>query len=82
MKLGLFHINMGPQCRPEVLASTAAEAEAAGFDLVWAGEHIVLPDPRVPPAPMDPQEPVLDPRSREAPPRPSSRRSPPSPPSE
>lgn len=61
MKLGLFHINMGPQCRPEVLASTAAEAEAAGFDSVWAGEHLVLPDPRVPPAPMDPQEPVLDP---------------------
>ena len=35
-------------------------AEAAGFDSVWAGEHIVLPDPQVPPSPMEPHEPALD----------------------
>ncbi|CAN5669503.1 LLM class F420-dependent oxidoreductase [soil metagenome] len=61
MKLGLFHINMGPRSRPEMLATTAAEAEDAGFDSLWAGEHIVLPDPQVPPSPMGPQEPALDP---------------------
>lgn len=61
MKLGLFHINMGPRCRPEILAATAADAEAAGFDSLWAGEHIVLPDPQVPPSPMAPEEPALDP---------------------
>lgn len=61
MKLGLFHINMGVRCRPDVLASMAAEAEAAGFDSLWAGEHIVLPDPQVPPSPMAPQDPALDP---------------------
>ena len=36
-------------------------AEAAGFDSVWAGEHVVLPDPQVPPSPMAPQDPALDP---------------------
>jgi len=44
-----------------MLATTAAEAEDAGFDSLWAGEHIVLPDPQVPPSPMGPQEPALDP---------------------
>jgi len=37
-----------------------AAAEAAGFDSVWAGEHLVVPDPQVPPSPMAPQDPVLD----------------------
>ena len=27
---------------------------------MWAGEHIVLPDPQVPPSPMSPQAPALD----------------------
>ena len=36
-------------------------AESAGFESLWAGEHVVLPDPRVPPSPMDPGEPILDP---------------------
>jgi hypothetical protein len=35
--------------------------EAAGFDSVWAGEHVVLPDPSVPASPIRPQEPALDP---------------------
>jgi probable F420-dependent oxidoreductase len=61
MELGLFSINMGPCSRPDVLAATAAHAEAAGFESLWAGEHIVLPDPQVPPSPMAPQDPALDP---------------------
>jgi probable F420-dependent oxidoreductase len=36
-------------------------AEDAGFESLWAGEHVVLPDPRVPPSPMEPDEPILDP---------------------
>jgi probable F420-dependent oxidoreductase len=58
--LGLVHINMGSMSRPEDLAEAARAAEAAGFDSVWAGEHIVLPDPQVPPSPMAPQDPALD----------------------
>jgi probable F420-dependent oxidoreductase len=61
VKLGLFSINMGPCARPEQLAATAQRAEAAGFESVWAGEHVVLPDPQVPPSPMAPQDPALDP---------------------
>ena len=61
MKLGLFAINMGASSAPEQLVATAQAAEAAGFDSVWAGEHVVLPDPQVPPSPMAPQDPALDP---------------------
>ncbi len=61
MRLGLFSINMGPCAEPGVLAATATAAEEVGFDSVWAGEHVVLPDPQVPPSPMAPQDPALDP---------------------
>src|SRR2546423_756176 len=60
MRLGLVHINMGPMSRPGAVAQAARTAEAAGFDSVWAGEHLVLPDPQVPPSPMAPQDPALD----------------------
>jgi probable F420-dependent oxidoreductase len=36
-------------------------AEELGYDSVWAGEHVVLPSPRVPPAPMEPTDPIHDP---------------------
>jgi probable F420-dependent oxidoreductase len=61
MRLGLFSINMGPCSHPEALAQAAIAAETAGFDSVWAGEHVVLPDPQVPPSPMGPQDRALDP---------------------
>jgi probable F420-dependent oxidoreductase len=61
MKLGLFSMNMGARSQPDGLAAAAQAAEAAGFDSVWAGEHVVLPDPQVPPSPMAPQDPALDP---------------------
>ncbi|MDQ1533030.1 MAG: hypothetical protein QOF28_791 [Actinomycetota bacterium] len=61
MKLGLFAINMGAAATPEGLVTTVRAAEAAGFDSVWVGEHVILPDPQVPPSPMGPQDPALDP---------------------
>ncbi len=61
MKLGLFSMNMGARSEPDGLVAAAQAAEAAGFDSVWAGEHVVLPDPQVPPSPMAPQDPALDP---------------------
>lgn len=60
MLLGLVHVNMGAMSRPDDLVVAARAAEAAGFDSLWAGEHIVLPDPQVPPSPMDPRDPALD----------------------
>ena len=60
MLLGLVHINMGSLSEPDRLVRAARSAEAAGFDSLWAGEHIVLPDPQVAPSPMDPRDPALD----------------------
>jgi len=60
MRLGLFNINMGVNARPDALVSAARAAEDAGFDSLWAGEHVVLPDPQVPPSPMAPGDPALD----------------------
>jgi probable F420-dependent oxidoreductase len=61
MKLGLFSINTGACCDPDVAAEVARAAEAAGFDSVWTAEHVVLPDPQVPPSPSAPLSPMLDP---------------------
>ena len=61
MKLGLFAVNMGASTVPEEVVATAQAAEAAGFESLWAGEHVVMPDPQVPPSPMAPQDPALDP---------------------
>ena len=46
MKFGLYGINMGPCSVPAVAARVAQAAEAAGFDSLWAGEHVVLPTRR------------------------------------
>ena len=61
MKFGLFGINVGPCAQPETAVRVAQAAEAAGFDSVWTGEHVVLPDPQVPPSPSPPETPMLDP---------------------
>jgi probable F420-dependent oxidoreductase len=59
--LGLFSINMGSRVAPDGMTAAAQAAEQAGFESLWAGEHVVLPDPQVPPSPMAPQDPALDP---------------------
>lgn len=61
MKLGYFGIGSGPCSDPEVAARVARAAEHAGFESVWSGEHVVLPDPRVPPSPAPPEFPMLHP---------------------
>jgi probable F420-dependent oxidoreductase len=61
MKYGLFGINFGPCAQPEVTIRVAQAAEAAGLESVWTGEHVVLPDPQVPPSPVPPATPMLDP---------------------
>lgn len=60
MKFGLFGINMGPCANPATAAAAARAAEAAGFESVWTGEHVVLPDPQVPPSPVPADTPFID----------------------
>jgi len=61
MKFGLFGINTGPCAAPECAKNVARAAEAAGFESLWTGEHVVLPDPQAPPSPAPPNLRMLDP---------------------
>jgi probable F420-dependent oxidoreductase len=60
MKFGLFGINMGPCAIPATASAAARAAEAAGFESVWTGEHIVLPEPQAPPSPVPANTPFID----------------------
>ncbi len=44
MRVGLFLASVSPVATPEFLAAYAHTAEAAGFDSVWVGEHVVFLD--------------------------------------
>ncbi|MCP3855006.1 MAG: TIGR03619 family F420-dependent LLM class oxidoreductase [Actinomycetia bacterium] len=61
MKIGMFSINMGVGAQPGAIDRLAPAAEAVGFDSVWTGEHVVLPDPQAPPSPLPPEAAMLDP---------------------
>lgn len=61
MKFGFFGINMNACSNPDTAMRVAQAAEAAGFESVWTGEHVVLPDPQAPPSPLPPLYPLLDP---------------------
>jgi probable F420-dependent oxidoreductase len=61
MRLGVFGLNAAPAYGREDTARLARVAEELGYDSIWAGEHVVVPSPRVPPSPMDPDDPILDP---------------------
>lgn len=60
MDLGLFGINMGPAASPDGMVQVALAAEDAGYESVWTGEHIVLPDPQVAPSPAPPETSMVD----------------------
>ena len=61
MKAGLFGINMNDLAEPELAGKVAQAAEQAGFDSLWTGEHVVLPDPQEPPSPAPPQTNMVHP---------------------
>ncbi len=61
MRFGLFGINVGVCAGGQTAAEIAQAAEAAGFESVWTGEHVVLPDPQTPPSPVPAETPFLDP---------------------
>jgi probable F420-dependent oxidoreductase len=59
--IGLFAVNSHACAEPRAAARVARQAEELGYDSLWAGEHVVVPSPRVEPSPMEPDEPILDP---------------------
>jgi probable F420-dependent oxidoreductase len=61
MEIGFFGINSGALVTGDAVVRAARLCEELGYDSVWAGEHMVLPTPRVPPSPMEPTDPMLDP---------------------
>src|SRR6266849_4881785 len=54
LSCGLFSLNMGAYSCPATAARVGHIAEEAGFDSLWAGRHVVLPDPQALPSPMAP----------------------------
>lgn len=60
VKIGLFAANVNACADPETAVDVAQAAEAAGFESLWTGEHIVLPDPKTPASPLPPDAPMLD----------------------
>jgi probable F420-dependent oxidoreductase len=57
--LGLFALNQ--HAGPEALERLVPLSEELGSYSLWMGEHVVVPDPRRPPSPMEPDEPIHDP---------------------
>lgn len=61
MRFGYFGINNNLCGEPDGMVRVGQAAERVGFESVWTGEHVVLPDPQVPPSPAAPTSPMLDP---------------------
>src|SRR5688500_12840045 len=61
MRFGLFSINAYANAHPETMVRVARATEAAGFESLWGGEHVVLPDPQAPPSPLAPGDRIVDP---------------------
>ncbi|MFJ4652027.1 TIGR03619 family F420-dependent LLM class oxidoreductase [Nocardia sp. NPDC088792] len=60
LKFGLFAINHGSCGDPRTAVRVARHAEAAGFESLWSGEHLVLADPAPDGFPIAPTLPLLD----------------------
>jgi probable F420-dependent oxidoreductase len=61
MRFGVFGINLGACADPATALAVARAAEECGYDSLWTGEHVVLPDPQAPPSPSPPESPFVDP---------------------
>ncbi|MCP2165485.1 LLM class F420-dependent oxidoreductase [Goodfellowiella coeruleoviolacea] len=61
MELGVSGLNAKATLGPAETVRLARLAEDLGYASWWAGEHVVLPSPRVAASPMEPTDPILDP---------------------
>ena len=60
MKLGLYGACLGAMASAESVHA-AQLAERLGYESLWTGEHMALPDPQSPPSHRDPKHPFFDP---------------------
>ena len=65
VKFGLYGLHKGENTAPEALTRRAREAEEAGFESIWVGDHIALP----PDDPDDAYDPRLEARRHARAPR-------------
>lgn len=61
MELGVSGLNAKATLGPTETVRLARLAEELGYSSWWAGDHVVLPSPRVADSPMEPTDPILDP---------------------
>lgn len=61
MELGVSGLNAKATVGPADTVELARLAEDLGYSSWWAGDHVVLPSPRVADSPMEPTDPILDP---------------------
>src|ERR1700761_2743654 len=61
MELGVSGLNAKATVGPADTVKLARLAEDLGYSSWWAGDHVVLPSPRVADSPMEPTDPILDP---------------------
>ena len=60
MKFGLYGACLGAMASRESVHA-AQLAESLGYESLWTGEHMALPDPQAPPSHRDPKHPFFDP---------------------
>lgn len=61
MKFGVFTMNAHSCSEPDTAIAVATAAEQVGFDSLWCGEHVVMPEPASGGEPLGPRDPILDP---------------------
>ncbi|MDT7658207.1 MAG: hypothetical protein QOF38_2922 [Pseudonocardiales bacterium] len=61
VELGVSGLNAKATLGPAETVRLARLAEELGYRSWWAGDHVVLPSPRVADSPMEPTDPILDP---------------------
>ncbi|MEE8164994.1 MAG: LLM class F420-dependent oxidoreductase [Myxococcota bacterium] len=60
MHIGYFGLNIGVFNNPDSMTRLLETVEAAGYESIWTGEHVVLIDPQEPPSPVPPHAPFVD----------------------
>jgi len=60
MHVGYFGLNIGVFNNPDSMTRLLETVEAAGYESIWTGEHVVLIDPQEPPSPVPPHAPFVD----------------------
>lgn len=60
MEIGYYGANLGAFTNPDSIERLATTVEAAGFESLWTGEHVVLIDPQEAPSPVPPHSQFVD----------------------